>query len=138
MSPTIANVTRCVMRTTPPSLGTPHAIPEMLTDSQADRLLGCLREIGPTMRVFALRPSHPSAGRVDQPATLPERCPPCSGRHEKVAPPPVVVGAADQAAPIRGGADHRGAEGGGSGSDGLRRPPQARDQRTHVPQMAAK
>src|SRR5262249_52896181 len=25
------------------------------------------------MRVFALRPSHPSAGRVYQPATLPER-----------------------------------------------------------------
>src|SRR5262249_32504102 len=30
-------------------------------------------EIGPTMGVFALRPSHPSAGRVYQPATLPER-----------------------------------------------------------------
>jgi hypothetical protein len=26
------------------------------------------------MRVFALRPSYPSAGRVYQPATLPERC----------------------------------------------------------------
>ena len=32
-----------------------------------------LSEIGPTMRVFGLRPSHPSAGRVYQPATLPER-----------------------------------------------------------------
>src|SRR5262249_31052973 len=30
-------------------------------------------EIGPTMRVFALRPYHPSAGRVYQPAASPER-----------------------------------------------------------------
>jgi len=34
---------------------------------------GGIWEIGPTMRVFALRPSHPSAGRVYHPATLPER-----------------------------------------------------------------
>src|SRR5262249_3816786 len=38
---------------------------------EADRRRGGGREIGPTMRVFALRPYHPSARSIYQPAVLP-------------------------------------------------------------------